>query len=575
MYNRGNFYNSQYSSRKYFESYPIWGESSASVTLHYANKNRDRVWYSVAYKNLANYYAKLQTYDGNEKKTLQLMYLIGYVFNCMCNKIARNATESDIEHIFDVLTSPRSELRRYGGLSGEAMNRMYHIFDDWVFRIKKTNGYFENQSSSDYSSTTPTYSPTPSKQQYLDSYSFRTPTYGTRSDMEVATMHCNKMNKHSKWYEDGYFLIVKIYNRIRKNLVPQNIGYTAIGYLFNCLLNKKNSDPSDMYLQAIYNILNNPRSWFWTESNLGKYRNNMLIILNEWFTMHGQHIQKPINSEQNRYTRYKNFQWSWKPSANDRYPMGQGQGQSYSQQNRSENAFNNNGSTFNPRNNGGRSGNTFNPGNYGNRSGNTFNPGNNWSRSGNTFNPGNYGNRSGNAFNPGNSGSRSGNTFNTGNNGTRSGNTFNTGNDGSRRGGVSSDNNRDVTYYDRQRDSYCNTTNRDKKWYLDTFRIIEQLDKFTDVLFRQRETTELKRGKTVILMFLNCMINNSNANPSEQKTDLRKIQKALSVTSSNKKADGTMRHSTSLNDFLTKSELEFDPYIIKLQKIFENTKLDS
>ena len=76
-------------------------------------------------------------------------------------------------------------------------------------------------------------------------------------------------------------------------------------------------------------------------------------------------------------------------------------------------------------------------------------------------------------------------------------------------------------------------------------------------------------------MFLNCMINNSNANPSEQKTDLRKIQKALSVTSSNKKADGTMRHSTSLNDFLSKSELEFDPYIIKLQKIFENTKLDS
>ena len=96
MYNRGNFYNSQYSSRKYFESYPIWGESSASVILHCAKTNRDRVWYSVAYKNLANYYAKLQTYNGNEKKTLQLMYLISHVFNCMCNKIARNATESDI-----------------------------------------------------------------------------------------------------------------------------------------------------------------------------------------------------------------------------------------------------------------------------------------------------------------------------------------------------------------------------------------------------------------------------------------------------------------------------------------------
>ena len=96
MYNRGNFNYSQYPSRKYFESNPIWGESSASVILHCAKNNKDRVWYSVAYKNLENYYAKLQTYSGNEKKTLQLMYLIGYVFNCMCNKIARNATESDI-----------------------------------------------------------------------------------------------------------------------------------------------------------------------------------------------------------------------------------------------------------------------------------------------------------------------------------------------------------------------------------------------------------------------------------------------------------------------------------------------
>ena len=98
MYNRGNFYNSQYSSRKYFESYPIWGESSASVILHCANKNRDRVWYSVAYKNLANYYAKLQTYDGNKKKTLQWLYcfllLIYYIFRVYYTKTyCRNIDE--------------------------------------------------------------------------------------------------------------------------------------------------------------------------------------------------------------------------------------------------------------------------------------------------------------------------------------------------------------------------------------------------------------------------------------------------------------------------------------------------
>ena len=88
-------------------------------------------------------------------------------------------------------------------------------------------------------------------------------------------------------------------------------------------------------------------------------------------------------------------------------------------------------------------------------------------------------------------------------------------------------------------------------------------------------SSQYKRGKDVILMFLNCMINESNANPIEKKQDLRKIQRALSVTSSNRLPDGTMRHSTSLQQFLNKSELKFDPHMVTLQKIFENTKLDS
>ena len=137
-------------------------------------------------------------------------------------------------------------------------------------------------------------------------------------------------------------------------------------------------------------------------------------------------------------------------------------------------------------------------------------------------------------------------------------------------------NNRDVKYFDDQRISYCNTINRDKQWYLDTYKIIERLDKFTEELITNDNVTESHKGKSVISMFLNCMINNSNSNPYEEKTaNLNKIKRTLSVTSSNKKADGTMNHSASLKEFLKRSQLEFDPHIIKLQKIFVNTKVDS
>jgi hypothetical protein len=55
--------------RDSFESYPIWGENFIDVSRHCANpKNRDKKWYFIAYKKLANYYEKLKTKDGNEKR---------------------------------------------------------------------------------------------------------------------------------------------------------------------------------------------------------------------------------------------------------------------------------------------------------------------------------------------------------------------------------------------------------------------------------------------------------------------------------------------------------------------------
>ena len=67
--------------RDSFESYPIWGENFIDVSRHCANpNNRDKKWYFIAYKNLANYYEKFKK-NGNEKRMVQLITLIGHVFN--------------------------------------------------------------------------------------------------------------------------------------------------------------------------------------------------------------------------------------------------------------------------------------------------------------------------------------------------------------------------------------------------------------------------------------------------------------------------------------------------------------
>ena len=169
--------------RDSFESYPIWGENFIDVSRHCANpNNRDKKWYFIAYKNLANYYEKLKK-SGNEKRMVQLITLIGYVFNCMCNKINGNPTKTDIQNMFRVLTNPRSELRSQSGLSNDNINYMYHIYRVWIDGVNK---YYQNKA--------------------------------TRLTYSESVMHCNNTNKNLKWYENGYTLIVKIYYRIHYNL---------------------------------------------------------------------------------------------------------------------------------------------------------------------------------------------------------------------------------------------------------------------------------------------------------------------------------------------------------------------
>ena len=245
--------------RESFESYPVWGEYFIDASRHCANlSNRDKKWYFVAYNNLANYYEKLKKNDENEKRKVLFINLIGYVFNCMCNKINGNPTKTDIQNMFRMLTNPTSELQSQSGLGNDNINYMYHIYRVWIDGVNK---YYQNKA--------------------------------TRLTYSESVMHCNKTNKNLKWYENGYTLIVKIYYRIHNNLVSKSIGYATLGYLFNCLINKTNSDPvnSRSYLQNIYNIINNPHASFWLNSNLVKYRPYMLIIFNEWMNIYAKKTQ--------------------------------------------------------------------------------------------------------------------------------------------------------------------------------------------------------------------------------------------------------------------------------------------
>lgn len=391
-----------------------------------------------------------------------------------------------------------------------------------------------------------------------------------------ASRHCaNLSNRDKKWYFVAYNNLANYYEKLKKNYGNEKrkvLFINLIGHVFNCMCNKINGNPTKTDIQNMHRVLTNPTSELRSRSGLSNDNiNYMYYIYRVWIASVTKYYEKKATysesdiAETHCNKTNKNFKW---------YEDG------YTLIVKIYYRIHNNlvsksigyatlGYLFNCLINK----TTFDPVNSHSYLQNIFNTLNNphssfWLNN----NLGNYRTYLRMIFNE---------WMNIYAKKTQLGSEKKLESKKETAINVSTgtskkSNNRDVKYFDDQRISYCNTINRDKQWYLDTYKIIERLDKFTEELLTNDNTTESRRGKSVISMFLNCMINNSNSNPYEEKAaNLNKIKRTLSVTSSNKKADGTMSHSASLKEFLKRSQLEFDPHIIKLQKIFVNTKVDS